>query len=65
MISCGQVASLSYSQATGRISFSAKSWAISRMSLLLFCECEIDHARSSVHALGAAGWLVGGRRDTR
>ena len=34
MISCGQVLSLSYSQATGRISFSAKSCAISRM---LFC----------------------------
>ena len=34
MISCGQVPSLSYSQATGRISFSAKSCAISRM---LFC----------------------------
>src|SRR4051794_16399769 len=30
MISCGQVPSLSYSQATGRISFSAKSWASSR-----------------------------------
>src|ERR1700729_4248725 len=30
MMSCGQVPSLSYSQATGRISFSAKSWAISR-----------------------------------
>ncbi len=34
MISCGQVPSLSYSQATGRISFSANSCAISRM---LFC----------------------------
>ncbi len=33
-ISPGQVPSLSYSQATGRISFSAKSCAISRM---LFC----------------------------
>ncbi len=33
-ISCGQVPSRSYSQATGRISFSAKSCAISRM---LFC----------------------------
>ena len=31
MISSGQVPSLSYSHATGRISFSAKSWAISRM----------------------------------
>jgi hypothetical protein len=34
MISCGQVLSRSYSQATGRISFSANSCAISRM---LFC----------------------------
>src|SRR5436305_2992389 len=34
MISWGQMPSLSYSQATGRISFSAKSCAISRM---LFC----------------------------
>ena len=31
MISCGHVPSRSYSQATGRISFSAKSCAISRM----------------------------------
>src|SRR3954447_10654418 len=30
MTSCGQVPSLSYSQATGRISFSAKSCAMSR-----------------------------------
>ena len=30
MMSCGQVPSLSYSQATGRISFSAKSCAMSR-----------------------------------
>ena len=34
MISCGQVPSLSYSQATLRISFSAKLWASSRRS---FC----------------------------
>ena len=30
MMSCGQVPSLSYSQATGRISLTAKSCAISR-----------------------------------
>ena len=34
MTSCGQVPSLSYSQATLRMSFSAKLWASSRRS---FC----------------------------
>src|SRR3954469_5673162 len=47
-ISCGHVPSRSYSQATGRISFTAKSCAISRSA---FC--------SSVSVKSTTVWLLG------
>src|SRR3954451_3836175 len=55
--SSGQVPSLSYSQATGRISFSAKLWASSRRSF-----CSSVRVRSTTNA----PWCqLGGGKRTR
>ena len=54
-LSWGQVLSRSYSQATGRISFSEKSWASSRRS---FCS-SVRVKSTTVQA--PFGYLVGGR----
>ena len=53
-IACGQVPSLSYSQATGRISFSAKSCAISRRAI-----CSSVSVKSTISELLASSRLTG------
>src|SRR4051812_7472933 len=57
MISCGHVPSRSYSHATGRISFSAKSCAISRSA---FCSSVRVKSTTAVSpcASGAIDWSV-------
>src|SRR6478735_1648507 len=53
-ISCGHVPSLSNSQATGRISFSAKSWAISRSAI-----CSSVSVKSTIGTPCQASRLTG------
>src|SRR2546428_692481 len=57
MISCGQVASRSYSHATGRISFSAKLWASSRRS---FCSSVRVRSTTAQVSLSGTRTVAGG-----
>ena len=54
MMSCGQVPSLSYSQATGRISLSAKSCAISRRFF-----CSSVSVKSTTVLVSLKRWVRG------